>query len=565
MKKVCQNNLPSATPRKRYPRKDVVGHVCSFEAAKEKLGLSQRDYAHGKKVPRSTFQQWVDHKDSISAPSALVKFLESPEGLVFLHQLIVAATFVITQLSPGSIRMVCSFIELAGLGEFVACSFGSVQKAVKTMEEQIALFGRLELERLGKLMRPKCITIFEDETFHPQICLVAMDGASGFIFLEMYAESRDSATWAKALTDALGDLPVKVVQVTSDEAKALLKHAEVELEANHSPDLFHVVHELFKGTSLSMARKVKAAREGVDEARKFTESLEDSKKINLERETPSKNCSVEAMDKNIGEAKAEEKLAQERLEEAEQQQQEMADAIRGIAECYHPFDLETGEARPAERVAADIEEKFAIVDEIAEKVSLCDSGLERINKARRVVTLMVATITFFHKTTREWIEDLHLSERLERFIMERWIPARYLELVAERASDSETRARLRQKATELMPSPQEIGAMLFSLCDNDRLLIVYAVEQCAQLFQRSSSPVEGRNGHLSLFHHGYHRLTESRLAARTVIHNFVKARHDETTAAERFFGHAPRNLFEWLLEHMDPPKRPGGKKPKLVA
>lgn len=565
MEEVCQNARQNATARTHYPRQEVIGQVISFEAAKEKLGISQREYARNNGIPRTTFQQWIVHKASINAPPAVVKFIESPEGLAFVHKIVMAALFVITQLAPGSIRMACTFLMLSGLNEFVASSYGSVQTVVKAMEQQIVLFGKLELERLGTLMNPQKITILEDETFHPRICLVAMDGASGFIFLEMYADSRDSKTWAKQLKKAFGDLPVEVVQVTSDEAKALIKHAEKELGANHSPDLFHVVHELFKGTSLSMAREVKVARKAVDEAREVTERLEESQKMYPESENPSPYCSLGTMQKNIDDAEAEEKHARQAFDEAEKQQQEMADAIRGISECHHPFDLETGEARSAQKVAADIDGKFETIDEIAEKVCLNDRGLERIDKARRVVTAMVATITFFHKTVREWIEQLCLTEQVTKFIIERWIPARYIELVAERASDSETRARLRERAAKLMPSPQEIGKMLSSLCDNDRVLIVYAVEQCAQLFQRSSSAVEGRNGHLSLFHHGHHRLTETKLAARTVIHNYMKVRPDETTAAERFFGDAPRNLFQWLLERMDTPKRPARKLTKLAS
>ncbi len=281
LKEVCQNVRQIATARTHYSRRKVIGQVISFEAAKEKLGISQRVYARMNGIPRSTFQQWIAHKASINASPALVKLAESPEGLAILHQIVMAALFVITQLAPGSIRMACTFLALSGLNEFVASSYGSVQKVVKAMEEQLVLFGRLELERLGKLMTPKKITILEDETFHPQICLVAMDGASGFILLEMYADSRDSETWAMNLKKALGALPVEIVQVTSDEAKALIKHAEKELEANHSPDLFHVVHELFKGTSLSMAREVKAAHEVVGDARRAKEGLGESKKMYL--------------------------------------------------------------------------------------------------------------------------------------------------------------------------------------------------------------------------------------------------------------------------------------------
>jgi hypothetical protein len=68
--------------------------------------------------------------------------------------------------------------------------------------------------------------------------------------------------------------------------------------------------------------------------------------------------------------------------------------------------------------------------------------------------------------------------------------------------------------------------------------------ECADLFQRSSSPVEGRNGHLDLFHHGHHRLMTRKLKALTATHNYLKQRPDGTTAAERFFGKKPRDLLD---------------------
>ncbi len=68
--------------------------------------------------------------------------------------------------------------------------------------------------------------------------------------------------------------------------------------------------------------------------------------------------------------------------------------------------------------------------------------------------------------------------------------------------------------------------------------------------------MEGRNAQLSLYHHGLHRLTDGKLGALTVIHNYFKKRADGTTAAERFFGAKQKDLFEWLLQNMDFPVRP---------
>ena len=82
------------------------------------------------------------------------------------------------------------------------------------------------------------------------------------------------------------------------------------------------------------------------------------------------------------------------------------------------------------------------------------------------------------------------------------------------------------------------------------------------LFQRSSSAVEGRNGQLSQYHHGCHRLSERKLAALTAAHNFYIRRADGSTAAERFFGRAHAPLFEQLIDHVPLPPRPRRRRPR---
>ena len=89
--------------------------------------------------------------------------------------------------------------------------------------------------------------------------------------------------------------------------------------------------------------------------------------------------------------------------------------------------------------------------------------------------------------------------------------------------------------------------------------------ETAGLFQRSSSCVEGRNGRLSLQHHGHSRVSERRLKALTVIHNYVVKRPDGTTAAERFFGQKHKDVFSWLLERMPDLPRPARKRPRQTT
>ncbi len=68
--------------------------------------------------------------------------------------------------------------------------------------------------------------------------------------------------------------------------------------------------------------------------------------------------------------------------------------------------------------------------------------------------------------------------------------------------------------------------------------------------------MEGRNGHLALKHHALHQFTTRKLQALTVLHNYVMWRADGTTAAERFYGAAPRDCFTWLLDRLAVPARP---------
>ena len=68
------------------------------------------------------------------------------------------------------------------------------------------------------------------------------------------------------MAPALAQLNCKVIQSTSDEAPALLAYVEHHLEAHHSPDLFHVQHELSKAVCPSLSAKERAAHKAAIEA-----------------------------------------------------------------------------------------------------------------------------------------------------------------------------------------------------------------------------------------------------------------------------------------------------------
>ena len=136
-----------------------------------------------------------------------------------------------TQVGACGIRLLSLALRMSSIDYFVASSYETLRERGIKMEEAIIDFGKEEQSALAKSMPAKKISITEDETFHHKPCLVAIEPVSNFILLETYGEKRDAETWNMMLGSALNDLPVKVIQSTSDEAKGIVSHVEQKILA----------------------------------------------------------------------------------------------------------------------------------------------------------------------------------------------------------------------------------------------------------------------------------------------------------------------------------------------
>jgi hypothetical protein len=149
-----------------------------------------------------------------------------------------------------------------------------------------------------------------------------------------------------------------------------------------------------------------------------------------------------------------------------------------------------------------------------------------------------------------------LSAEVKRVLIERLIAGLYLKRVASQARSRAEGASLTRVADRLLAHARAPDSPLAALSAEHREALEREASGCAALFPRSSSCVEGRNGQLSLRHHHLHRLRPSRLNVLTILHNYLIHRPDGTTAAERFFGAKPQDLFEHVLDRLDVPARP---------
>lgn len=538
----------SSQPRwDRFERADLFEQYRALRTQ----GISERQAAKELKVPRTTLQAWRRWHDTLDMCPHVADFFQSGPGLAFLHRLVIAFHLVCVEVGACGIRLVCLFLHLTGLNRFVAASYGAQQQVNLQVEQAMVTYDHDETARLASGMPQKDLTVTQDETFTGGLCLITMDPESNCILLEQLAQARDQITWDDLMAPALAPLKCRVIQSTSDEAPGLLAYVEHYLEAHHSPDFFHVQHELVKAVSGPMATKERAALKAVTEATAQLERLQsdpqsagDESEKHRPGRPPKEPVRLEHAEQVLAAARRD----HERL--AEQREQVKA-SIRGIGHDDHCVDLERGVRRNGHLIAYDIQGHIEQIRTVAQQEALSQSCVERIDKAERVVPKMQATIEFVSRYVGQQVAQLDLTPPASFAMHAKLIPSYYLDRVAgtRTVSDGDP---LRELAERLRAPLVEPGGVLSALSPEAQHHLHDEAKRLAAVFQRSSSNVEGRNGSLSLRSHQLRGLDLPRKrACFTAMHNFLLTRPDGTTAAERFFGQKPRSMFAAILDSVE--------------
>src|SRR5467141_1772131 len=459
-------------------------------------GLSLRQAATTLEVPRSTLQAWRAHQASLDEHPTVVAFFQSAPGLAFLHRLVPGIHLVCTEVGACGIRLVCLLLTLTGLDRFVGASYGTQQQVNRQVEEAIVAYRHEESALLARDMPTKAITVAKDETFTGGLCLVAMEPKSNYILLEQAAQGRDQDTWNALMEQALSGLHCQVIQSTSDEAPGLLAYVEHHLGAHHSPDLFHVQHELSKAISAPLATKQRAAHKAVAQAEKTLTRLQEHLdhadgepvKRGLGR-PPKATASLEQVAQDVATARHE----HQRLSA---QREQVSQRIRAIGHAYHFVDLERGVRRNGKLIAGDIQCHIDTIRTIAQQEGLSETCLERLDKTERVVPKMQATIECVSNYVRQQVHHLDLAQTESYAMHAHLMPSYYLERVASTRTITQGKP-LRELALRIRTPPFEPGGVLSALPPAAQDRLKQEASKLAEVFQRSSSNVEGRNGDLS--------------------------------------------------------------------
>src|SRR5262245_44413340 len=324
-------------------------------------GLSERQAAKELKVPRTTLQAWRVWHDTLDSCPHVADFLQSGPGLAFLHRLVIAFHLVCVEVGACGIRLVCLFLHLTGLDRFLAASYGAQQQVNLQVEHAMVAYSLDETAHLAQSMPPKDLTVTQDETVTGGLCLITMDPESNFIILEQLAQARDHTSWNDLMAPALAQLNCRVIQSTSDEAPGLLAYVEHYLEAHHSPDLFHMQHELVKAVSSPMATKQRAAEKAAREAQKRL----DQGQGRLQRadgepqkrgpgRPPKDTVSLEQLEQDAA-------VTRQEHQRISKQREQVAQSVRALGQAYHFVDVQRGVRRNGKLIAAELQEHIDTV------------------------------------------------------------------------------------------------------------------------------------------------------------------------------------------------------------
>ena len=174
----------------------------------------------------------------------------------------------------------------------------------------------------------------------------------------------------------------------------------------------------------------------------------------------------------------------------------------------------------------------------------------------------MATLTFFFMMVNTRVQALDLAPAIEQAMLNDLIPALYLERVAARSTRAEHRHRLRALSAQRLAPLQQPSHPIQSLDEQTRRHLEQVAGECADLFQRSSSCVEGRNGFLALYQHGHHRLSPRKQQVLTALHNFAISAPTTPRPLSASSAKPHPSLFEQVLERMPWPARPARRRPR---
>jgi len=409
----------------------------------------------------------------------------------------------------------------------IGSSPSTVLRQLQTMEGILPEFQTLCESQLKSTTRESVVAM--DETFFGQfLILVLMDLRSGYLILENVATNRCFDTWFTHVEPRLKSLGIQVNHAVTDRAKALIKLAITGFKCESGADLFHAQQDVMRWLGATLGRRLSRA----EKQQATAANPEDSAQ------------------------------AEQNVESIKASKLQYHENLQGLSEDLRPFSLLNNQAQTEDGLLDTLEKRVRCFEAIAQKQAIPDNN-EAAKKLRNQIAPLAVNVTAWWLWVNETLQALKVDAILQKWIVEILLPVVYWHYQLHKTQNTLLREKYRQawesSSEVLRQHPLTYALLAYKL----QHWLTWA-EWMVQHFHRSSSAVEGRNGSLSKMYHNGRGISESRLKALTVIHNYGLKRQDGTTAAQRFFAQDFPDLFSWVLGQMGELPLPRQGRSKVV-
>jgi hypothetical protein len=459
------------------------------------------------------------------------------------------ATLLVFGLKRGvGAETLSEFFSRLRLEGHVGCSPSALRTVMHTLERLI-LETAAAWEKEGIAhgeIRPVIGAV--DETFLQRMMLVFMDLATGSLLMEEVAADRSFDTWFDRANERLTTLGTEVLYMVSDRAKALIKLAHTGLRCPSIPDLFHLGHDLAKGSALAIVGRLRHATRDLEQAKQHLEKWPKS---------------AQADPAQVAQAQARVAACATSVNHWQEVGRAWRQRLSNVSRILHPWRL----ADSTRQTSKEVEEQLGTELEAMETL-LEANGLPRkqdtLDKVRKQLAGISALVDLWWQTVHHDLAQMAMTPKWTQ-----WADAFLLPLMYWHEQLRRTRCPGHKAQIALVLQAVE-EAFARHPCTLKLTAEVLAGWQAwagehARAFQRASSAVEGRNGSLSQMQHNHRGLPLRRYQVWTVLHNFDGRAADGTTPASRFFRRSFPDLFERVLSQIDALPMPRQRRQALAA
>ena len=471
---------------------------------------------------------------------------ETEDGRQWLTRLVVATLYLFGLKRGVGLDSLSEFFARLRLETQVGCSPSALRGVMQALEKTIMETAQAWEKQATTTDEVREIIGAVDETFFEHMMLVFMDLKTGYLLLEEVAEDRTYTTWKALVDERLQALRTHVLYLVSDRAKALIQLAEQGLECFSMPDFFHLMHEIVKGYSLALGRRLRQAHKEVKEAHAALARLQG--RPHAAQAAPEAQALVDMRQAEVI-----------RWEEGHHAYRRL---LETLSCTLHPFSIVDSAPQTSAQVDRQLQTVLEALEAFAQRYQL-PARPNVLTKVRKQMPALGALVDFWWQGVQQDLTPFLLSSEWRQWVYASLLPMAYWDHQVVRTRCHRRKAKI-QAAGEAVrvaftqhPITQRLAPHVLADWHT------WATDR-VKAFQRASSAVEGRNGYLSQMHHNHRGLPKRRHKVWTVLYNFDGRAADGTTPASRFFRRKFPDLFETVLARIDDLPRPR-KRPQAIA